>query len=199
MNISSTHYTKTAVILHWLIGFAILGMFALGWYMSDLPKEAPKALAYDLFDWGLYTWQLAEPASPRTFYYNLHKSVGFTLLVLIAIRILWRITHKPPPLLASVKSWEKSLATASHHLLYILMIAMPVSGLIMTIYSKYGLKWFGISVIKGLDDNNLRELYASAHGIIGWIFIVIIAVHIAGALKHKLIDKDGTLKRMSFH
>ncbi len=199
MNITPSRYTKTAIVLHWLIGLAILAMFGLGWFMSELPKEAPKAAAYDLFNWGIYTWQLAEPVSPRTFYYNLHKSVGFTLLVLIAIRVLWRLTHKPPPLLASVKPWEKSLATASHHLLYLLMIAMPVSGLIMTIYSKYGLKWFGISVIKGLNDNGMRELYESAHGIIGWVFIVVIGLHILGALKHKLIDKDGTLARMSLH
>ena len=199
MNIPTSHYTKTAIVLHWLIGLAILGMFALGWYMSDLPKEAAKALSYDLFDLGLYTWQLAEPASPRTFYYNLHKSIGFTLLALIAIRILWRITHKPPPLLPSLKRWERVLATGSHHLLYLLMIAMPVSGLIMTIYSKYGLKWFGIPVLKGLDDSNVRELYESAHALIGWIFVVVIALHIAGALKHKLVDKDGTLKRMSLH
>jgi len=198
MNASSTHYTKTAIVLHWLIGFAILGMFALGWYMGDLPKEGPKAMSYDLFDWGVYTWQLAEPASPRTFYFNLHKSIGFTLLALIAIRVLWRITHKPPPLLDSVKLWEKKLATGSHHLLYLLMIAMPVSGLIMTIYSKYGLKWFGILIIEGLNDNNMREIFESVHETVGWLLIVLIALHIAGALKHKLIDKDGTLKRMSF-
>ena len=90
---NTSRYTKTAVILHWLIAIFIFGMFALGWYMSDLPKEAPKAMAYDLFDWGIYTWQLAEEASPRTFYFNLHKSIGITILALIIIRILWRIFH----------------------------------------------------------------------------------------------------------
>ena len=83
-----TRYTKTAVVLHWLIGIAIIGMLALGWFMSELPKEAPKQTAYDLFNLGVYTWQLAEPASPRTFYFNLHKSIGITLLALILLRIL---------------------------------------------------------------------------------------------------------------
>ena len=63
MNQPSARYTKTAVILHWLIALGIFGMFALGWYMSELPKEAPKQIAFDLFDLGIYTWQLAEEAS----------------------------------------------------------------------------------------------------------------------------------------
>lgn len=192
-----SRYTKTAVILHWLIAIAILGMFALGWYMTDLPKEGPKQMAYDLFDWGIYTWQLAEEASPRTFYYNLHKSLGITLLALIAIRILWRITHKPPPMLSSYKSYEKKLATGAHHLLYLLMVALPVSGIIMSAYSKYGIKWFGIPFIKGLDNNIMRKFYVEVHEIIGFVILAIIALHIIGALKHKFIDKDDTLKRMS--
>lgn len=194
---SSNRYTTTAVVLHWLIAIAIFGMFALGWYMSDLPKEAPKQLAYDLFDWGIYTWQLAEEASPRTFYYNLHKSLGVTILALIAIRILWRFTHKPPPMLSSYKLWEKKLATGTHHLLYLLMIALPVSGVIMSAYSKYDIKWFGVPFIKGLDNNAMREFYVEVHEAIGIVVLVVVALHILGALKHKFIDKDETLKRMS--
>ena len=76
---SASRYTKTAVVLHWLIAIGIFGMFALGWFMSDLPKEAPKQMAYDLFNWGIYTWQLAEGASPRTFYFN---PVSYTHLTL---------------------------------------------------------------------------------------------------------------------
>ncbi len=56
MDNTVTRYTKTAKILHWLIAVAIFGMFALGWFMEGLPKEAPKQMAYDLFDWGLFTW-----------------------------------------------------------------------------------------------------------------------------------------------
>lgn len=194
---SGNRYNKTAIVLHWLIAISIFGMFALGWYMSDLPKEAPKQMAYDLFDWGVYTWQLAEEASPRTFYFNLHKSLGITLLALIAIRVLWRITHKPPPILKSYKSWERKLATGAHHLLYLLMVALPVSGVVMSAYSKYGIKWFGLPFIKGLDNNDMREFYAEIHELLGVIILAIIVLHIIGALKHKFIDKDDTLKRMS--
>ena len=89
----NTRYTKTATVLHWLIAIAIFGMLALGFYMTGLPKEAPKQMAYDLFNWGIYTWQLTEEISPRTFYFNLHKSIGVTILALVIFRILWRITQ----------------------------------------------------------------------------------------------------------
>jgi cytochrome b561 len=192
-------YTKTAIVLHWLITLGIIVMFALGWYMADLPKEGPKAIAYDLFDWGIYTWQLSEAASPRTFYFNLHKSIGVTLLALIVFRVYWRLTHQPPALLASLQAWEKKLAALGHKALYVLMLAVPVSGLIMATYSKYGVKWFGIPLILGLDDKAMRENFVEVHEIAGIILLAVIIVHLLGALKHKFIDKDETLKRMSLH
>jgi len=198
MNQDSSRYTKPAVILHWLIALVVIAMFALGWYMTGLPKEAAKQTAFDLFDLGVYTWHLAEEASPRNFYFNLHKSIGVTLLALIALRVLWRVSHRPPALLTSYKAWEKKLATGMHHLLYLLMVAMPVSGLIMAMSGKYGVKWFGIDIIAGLDNSTLRDIFKEAHEIIGVIFLSAIILHILGALKHKWIDKDGTMKRMSF-
>jgi cytochrome b561 len=196
MNQVATRYTKTAKILHWLIALGIFGMFALGWYMSELPKEGPKQMAYDLFDWGIYTWTLSEEASPRTFYFNLHKSIGITILALIIVRIFWRLTHKAPAMLASYKAWETKLASGVHRLLYVLMLALPLSGLVMAVASKYGVKWFGLEFIGGLDNTPLREVFKEAHEIIGVVILLIIILHILGALKHKFIDKDETLDRM---
>ena len=196
MNISNTSYTKTAKFLHWLIALGVFGMFALGWYMSDLPKEAPKQMAYDLFDWGVFTWQLAEEASPRTFYFNLHKSIGVTIFALILIRIFWRMTHKAPALLASYKAWESKLAKNVHRLLYVLMVALPLSGIVMAVASKYGIKWFGLEFIGGLDNKPLREAFKEVHEIVGLVILLLVIVHIIGALKHKFIDKDETLNRM---
>lgn len=196
MNPAVSRYTKTAIILHWLIALGIFVMFAIGWYMSELPKDAPKQMAFDLFDLGIYTWQLAEEVSPRAFYYNLHKSIGVTLLAFILLRVFWRITHRPPPLLTS-KKWEINLATSAHHLLYLLMVALPVSGVIMATYSKFGVKWFGVALIQGLDNKEWRELFKEVHEVIGAIILLVIILHIAGALKHKFLDKDDTLKRMS--
>ncbi len=197
MNHASARYTKTAIILHGLIALGIFAMFALGWYMDEIPKEAAKQSAYDLFDLGVYTWQLAEAVTPRTFYFNLHKSVGVTVLALVILRILWRITHLPPAMLTSYKPWERKLATGTHHALYLLMIAMPVAGVLMALYSKYGLMWFGIDLFSGLDNKDLRDVFKEIHETIGVILLIAIGLHIAGALKHKIIDKDDTMKRMS--
>ncbi len=195
---STTRYTKIAVILHWLIAIGIFSMFLLGWFMTDLPKEAPKQSAFDMFNWGIYTWHTGVEISPRSFYFNLHKSIGITIAALILVRILWRVTHKPPALLASYKAWERKTATGAHHLLYMLMILLPASGLIMSSYGKYGVKWFGVPFISGVDNKPMREFYTQVHVIIGIILLVILAVHILGALKHKFIDKDETMKRISW-
>ena len=194
---NTTRYTKTAVILHWLIALSIFAMFGLGWFMADLPKEVPKQTAFDIFDLGVYTWNAGEAISPRSFYFNLHKSFGVTIIALILVRILWRVSHKPPTLLISYKAWERKLATGAHHLLYMFMVALPVSGLTMAIYSKYGVKWFGMSFISGVDNNPMREIFKETHEIIGIIMLAILAVHVLGALKHKFVDKDDTMKRMS--
>jgi cytochrome b561 len=196
MKQTPSHYTKTAIILHWLIAIFIALMFVLGWYMAELPKEAPKQMAYDLFDLGVYTWQAAEEISPRTFYFNLHKSLGLTVLALIILRIFWRITHTPPAALSSYKAIEKKVATATHHSLYLLMLAVPLTGLTMAINSKYGVKWFGIDLIAGLDNKPVRDFFECTHEFVGIVLLVLIGIHLLGALKHKFIDKDETMSRM---
>jgi cytochrome b561 len=194
---NNNQYTKTAIFLHWFIGLAIFAMFALGWYMAELPKDAPKALSFDLFDLGLFNWQMAEEVSPRTFYFNLHKSIGVTLLALIVLRFVWRLTHRPPALLASMTAAQKNLSTAVHHLLYLLMFALPISGVAMAISSKYGLKWFGTELVAGLDNAACRDFYKEAHEVLGVVLLVLIIVHILAALKHQFIVKDETMSRMS--
>lgn len=191
-------YTNMAIFLHWLIAIGIAFMFTLGWFMEALPKEAPKSLHYDLFNLGIYTWDLAKEVSPRSFYFNLHKSVGLTLFALILFRIFWRFTHRPPALLNSLKSWERKFATTAHHSLYLLMVLTPLAGIIMSIGSKYGIKWFGIKFLPGIDNPELRELFHEFHKIFGLFILMILFFHIIGALKHTFIDKDGTLKRMWF-
>jgi cytochrome b561 len=196
MNMSIIRYTKTAVILHWIIALGIFIMFGIGWYMADLPKKVPDQSSFDLFDLGVYSWQVAVPESPRAFYFNLHKSIGITVFALIFVRILWRFTHKPPTLLASYKEIERKLATGAHFVLYILMFALPFSGLKTALYSKFGVKWFGIPLISGVDDKVVRDFWVEAHETIGIVLLVIVGIHVLGAIKHKFIDKDETLNRM---
>ena len=193
---SAARYTKTAIILHWLIALGIFIMFGIGWFMADLPKKVPDQASFDLFDLGIFSWQVAQPVSPRSFYFNLHKSIGVTILALIFIRIVWRFTHKPPVLLASYKKSERKLASGAHHLLYMLMLAVPLSGIVMALNSKYGIKWFGVPFMAGTDNKPVREFWVSAHQTIGLILLLVVIIHILAALKHKFIDKDETLSRM---
>src|SRR3989338_4624565 len=190
-------YSKPAIILHWVTGLMILGMFGLGWYMADLPKEMPKTATMDLFDLGVYTMQFAEAITPRTFYFNLHKSLGVTVFLLLLLRIYIRVKQSPPPFPTSMKEWEKKLADIVHKGLYVLTMAVPLSGITMAIYSKYGIKWFGLSLVAGLDNPELRDIFKETHEVIGAILITLIVLHIVAAIKHKVIDKDNVMQRMS--
>lgn len=190
-------YNKVSIILHWLVGLALLCMFAVGFWMSDLPKDAPKAATLDLFNWGIYTLTFPEPLSPRAFYFNLHKSLGVTLLALILFRLFWRLTHPVPALPSTMKSWEKTLAEVVHKSMYVLMLVMPVSGLLMAVYSKYGVVWFGIPLISGLDIPVVRDAFKESHEMIGIVLLAVIVLHTLAAIKHKVVDKDDVMKRMS--
>jgi len=194
-----SQYNNISIFLHWLIAVGIVFMFILGWFMDTVPKDAAKSSTFDLFNMGLYVWELSKEVSPRSFYFNLHKSVGISLFALIILRILWRLTHKPPALLDSMKTWEKKLATGAHHGLYFLMVATPLAGIIMSISSKYGIHWFGIKLVGGIDNKASRELFYEFHEIFGLLILLILFFHIAGAFKHALVDKDGAIRRMWFH
>ena len=190
-------YTKTAIILHGVVAILLLAMFALGFYMSDLPKELPKIESLDLFDLGVLNIALSEPMTPRAFYFNLHKSVGVTLLALILLRLFWRLSHAVPDFPATMKAWEKKLADAVHKTLYLLMLAVPLTGLLMAIFSKYGVIWFGIPLISGLDNESVREIFKELHEFIGIVLLALIVLHVLAAIKHKVVDKDDVMRRMS--
>jgi cytochrome b561 len=97
-----------------------------------------------------------------------------------------------------MKAWEKKLANATHHALYLIMVLLPASGVAMALYSKYGIKWFGIPLAEGLGDEAMRDIFKNAHGIIGIILLTLLVLHILAVLKHTFVNKDGTLKRMMF-
>ena len=191
-------YTHVAIVLHWIIAAAIIFMFILGWYMEELPKADPKVSSFDLFNLGLITIDTAKEISVRTFYFNLHKSIGVTIFFLVLFRIYWRITHKPPKMLATMTPFEVKLATAAHHALYLLMVLIPLTGIIMSIGSKYGIHWFGIPFLPGIDNETLIDLFKEFHEIFGQILLLVFILHFAGALKHTFVNKDGVLKRMWF-
>lgn len=196
MSETTQKYSKSAIILHWLTALIILALFILGWYMAELPQKGPKSTSLDLFDLGIYTMQFSEAISSRTFYFNLHKSLGITLLLILAVRLFVRVRQGSPAFPASMQAWEVKFAEATHKVLYALMVAVPLLGVVTAVYSKYGIKWFGLPLVAGLDDAGLREIYKESHEIAGWILLVVIVLHVAAAIKHKVVDKDEVMDRM---
>ena len=168
-------YTSVAIWLHWIIGIAILAQLALGIYMVDIPKDTPD----------------------RAWYFNLHKSIGVTLALFILLRIVWRLMHRPPPLEQLISGWQLVAARVSHWLLYVCMVLMPVTGLIMSSYSKYCVKACGITVLAGTDDKASREYWLQWHELTSDILMVLIAIHVIAALKHLVIEKNGVFQRMT--
>jgi cytochrome b561 len=197
MNDTTQKYSKPAIILHGLTGLLIFIMFAIGWYMADLPKDVAKTATLDLFDLGIYKMQFAEAITPRTFYFNLHKSLGITVLALIIVRVYVRISKGYPVFPSTMKAWEVKLADLVHKGLYVLMVAVPLSGLVMAVYSKYGINWFGLPLVSGLDNSNVREAFKEVHEIVGVVLMTGIVLHVVAAIKHKVVDKDDVLSRMS--
>jgi cytochrome b561 len=130
-----------------------------------------------------------------------HKATGITILFLSVVRLLWRLTHRPPPLPATVKPWEKGLAHVTHGAFYLLMILIPVSGWVMSSAAekRYPLTWFGLFDIPYLpvaQDKLAAAGANSAHETLGIAMAVLLALHILGAIKHQFVDGDDTVARM---
>ena len=168
-------YTSFAVLLHWLIAIGVFVMIGIGWYMVDIPKGTPE----------------------RAFWFNLHKSIGVTVGVLVLIRIVWRLTHRPPPMPGSMPAWEVTAARISHGLLYACLLVMPIVGFLASNFTKYGVKYFGIPIGPFFAENQaLRDGLQEVHEIVSYILVAVVVVHILAAFKHLLVDRDGVFQRM---
>jgi cytochrome b561 len=164
-------------VLHWLIALAVVVQFAWGWWMQGIPKQPP-GMRVDAF--------------------NLHKSVGLTILALMAVRLLWRWRHPPPPLLAMPR-WQAHLAHFVHALLYVVLLVHPLAGYLGSVYSGYPVKLFGMTLPAwGRNDPALKEFFSASHLVPSWVIAAAVALHVAGALKHALVDRDATMARMGF-
>lgn len=168
-------YTRTAIGLHWLVALGIIGTFAAGFYMVDLPLSPDKLK--------LYSW---------------HKWAGVSIFVLAVIRLGWRITHPAPALPADTPAWQSLVAHITHWALYFLMLAIPVSGWLMSSAQGFPVVWFGIVPLPDLvgRDKALGELFLQMHVTMNYTLLVLVVLHAAAALKHHFIDRDDILRRM---
>ncbi|HTD91557.1 MAG TPA: cytochrome b [Burkholderiales bacterium] len=169
------HYTRIAIVLHWLIALGVIWQIAIGWSMIEIPKNPPGA---------------------RVYWFNFHKSIGLTLGMLILLRVVWRFTHGAPPLPASIPEWQRLAAKASHFGLYACMIIMPVSGYLGSSFTKYPIKYFGYTLPHwGWDAPAYKEICSQVHYVTVIVFIALIVIHFAAAVKH-MIARDGVIRRM---
>jgi cytochrome b561 len=171
----SERYTGVAKALHWLLAALIFGQIAFGWYLQSVPRKTPA----------------------RTVYVNLHKSTGLTLGLLVLVRLGWRLTHKAPPLPASVPGWERAAARTSHVALYACMLLMPAAGYLASNFSKFGVNLFNAVLLPpwGIDDRRLYALFNTTHVVTSYLLVGLIAVHVLAALRH-LYLRDGIFMRM---
>ena len=169
-------YTNVAILFHWLIALMIIGAFTMGLVMTDMPGLSPTKLKY-------YSW---------------HKWAGVTILALACLRLLWRLGHKAPAYPDSMPAWQKSAANVLHGLLYVLMFAVPISGYFYTLSAGVPVVYFGLVELPVLMAKNaeLKPVLKEVHFWLNMLLAGCVGMHVAAALKHHFIDRDGVIKRM---
>ena len=176
----ANRYGAIAIAFHWLLALVIVGSFSVGLYMHDLPFS-PQRLK--LFNW--------------------HKWTGVTILVLSALRLLWRLTHRSPPLpervLCAMPAWQRHAHHATHALMYALFFAVPLAGWAYSSAAGFPIVWFGVlplpdwvPVDKKLADAVLKPLHRTAAFALG----ALVVLHVAATLKHQFVDRDGLFWRI---
>jgi cytochrome b561 len=170
-------YSTPAIVLHWLMALLIFAGFPLGLYMVDLPLSPDKLKLY-----------------------SYHKWIGITVLMLAAIRLSWRLTHTPPPLPDRVAAWQRHASAIVHGLLYLLMIAIPLSGWLMSSAKGFQTVWFGVLPLPDLigKDKALGELLAEVHKILNFTLLGLVVLHVGAALQHHFIERQPFLQRMGW-
>jgi cytochrome b561 len=181
------HYTRTAVVFHWLISAMVITNIVLAWIFNNVPDET---------------------APPYT---TAHKTIGITVLGLALMRLLWRFAHKPPPFDPAIPRWNLKAARVSHFLLYFMILAMPLSGWIYDSAwewaSSYPISvfgWFEMPRIRWVVNmapepkKALDEWAGKVHVWLSYLLYLLLAAHLIGAFKHQWLDRVPTLQRMTF-
>ncbi len=178
-------YTRPAIALHWLVAILIGVNLALVWSVDFVPDAYTRPII------------------------NTHKSIGITVLGLAVLRLLWRLSHEPPPLPTTYKLWERRVSHWAHIVLYVLIFALPLTGWLHDsawkaaathpFYLFGAVPWPRIGWIMNLDPattETLHGLFGETHSALADILYVFVVAHILGALKHQFIDREPELQRM---
>ncbi|TMS59512.1 cytochrome b [Imbroritus primus] len=173
---ATSGYTRTAIGLHWLIALLIIGGFAVGLYMTSLEGLSLTKLK-------LYSW---------------HKWIGVTVFLLALLRVIWRFVHGAPSVVPGMPAWQARAAHAAHLLLYVLIVAVPLTGFLMSQAAGIPVVYFGLWELPTVvaSDEALKAGMQQAHVILNYLMAALVAVHALAAFKHHFIHRDGTLARM---
>ena len=168
-------YTYTAILLHWLMAVGLVGTFALGYYMEGL-SFSPSKLK-------LIAW---------------HKWAGISLLVVLILRLVWRLTHPVPDLPHAMTQTARAGAHLGHWVLYALMFAVPLTGWLASSAQGVSVVWFGVWQLPDLLAKNqeLGTWLQDAHMVLNYMLAVAVIGHVAAALYHQFVQKDGLMRRM---
>ncbi|MES2951015.1 MAG: cytochrome b [Pseudomonadota bacterium] len=176
---ATQRYSGFAITLHWLLAIALVSIFSVGLYMADLPFS-PQRLK-------LYNW---------------HKWAGITILSLSVLRLVWRLTHRPPALPQAVArampGWQMQAYHATHVLMYALFFIVPLVGWAYSSAAGFPIVVFGLLPLPDFVpvSKELAELIKPWHQISAFALAGLVLLHVAAAVKHHFIDKDGLLQRM---
>lgn len=167
-------YHPGSIALHWLLALMILGSLAVGLYMTGLPLSPTRL---KLVNW--------------------HKWAGVTILALSAVRLLWRLAHRPPPA-APMPAWQRRAAHGAHAVLYALFFAVPLAGWAYSSATGFPVVLFGVLPLPDFvgADRALSETLKPLHQWLAYVLAAVVALHVAAALKHHFVDGDGLLWRM---
>jgi len=184
-HVLTPRYTTVAIVLHWVIAVLMIANIVLGLSIDKIPE-----------DW-------IRPVI------DTHKSIGVSVFGLIALRILWRLGHRPPPFSTGMALWERIAAHVAHFGLYIFMLWMPITGWLhdsaWEAAPEVPLKLFGLfefprlAVIMSQPPETkkyLHDLFGNMHAVAGYLLFWLVVLHVAGALKHQFLDKEPEFRRI---
>ncbi|MFO0456298.1 MAG: cytochrome b [Alphaproteobacteria bacterium] len=171
----SPRYDRVAVALHWLMAICIIGMLLLGFFWEDIASRDLKIFAI-----------------------NFHKSLGLTLLLLAFFRLYWRLRHPAPALPETMPTLERKAARTAHIALYVLMIAIPLSGwMYVSALAKYPTVYFGLFTIPHLPiPKSMKGFFYESHELLAYGLIALLSLHLLAAMKHHFFDKNDVLRRI---
>jgi len=175
---SGEQYGLIAKLFHWGLALYLLGMFIFGKYLASMTVGFSNL---HLFNW--------------------HKVFGLIVLTLILLRLAWRLLSPPPPtLLSGAKTWALRLAHFTHIMLYGIMLCMPLTGWIASSATGIPISLFGLVNLPLIAPPSevVEDVFFGLHGLLGFLLVLFVALHVAGALKRHFVFRDKTLRRMWF-